>query len=220
MGKVVDLTGQRFGRLVVLKRVNNDNCGKAQWLCQCDCDKSGENLKVVSRSNLKSGNVISCGCFQREWTINNKTTHGLKKKKMYSSWSDMIRRCNDPKHKQYKYYGERGITVCDEWLDVKNFYKDMGDRPEGYSIERIDVNGNYCKENCCWIPKEKQARNKRNITILEYEGQIAPLATWAEIFKIKYKIFRKRYDSGWTIGQILGYEERKGKFYNLSALTS
>jgi len=176
MGKKIDLTGMKFGRLTVIeesKERKKDN--RVMWRCICSCDK-GKEVNVRSWV-LISGETKSCGCLISEsiTKINKrKKTHGKRRNedgstnKMYSIWSSMKARCNRKNHKAYKYYGGRGIKVCDEWRNsFEQFYNDMGDCPGGYSIERINNNGNYCKENCMWIPVEKQQRNKTTTKLNE-----------------------------------------------------
>lgn len=113
-------------------------------------------------NNVKRGHTKSCGCYKKQRTIESKTTHKLTKHRLYGTWNQIMQRCNNPKHKAYKNYGGRGITVCDEWLDVKNFIDDMySSYRECLTIDRIDVDGNYCKDNCRWVDSTIQNRNTR-----------------------------------------------------------
>ena len=158
-----DLTGVVFGRLTVIEqaedRVRPDGSRSAQWLCQCSC---GSLPKVISQLCILNGNTKSCGCLHRDTVINRCTTHGKCHSKEYNSWYAMIVRCTNPKSQAYHDYGARGISVCDDWLNsFEAFYEDMGDKPEGYSLDRIDVNGNYCKENCKWSARGEQNYNQR-----------------------------------------------------------
>lgn len=166
-----DLTGQRFGRLVVIKRAYFKK-GKTYWICRCDCG----NEKTVSRTHLLSGKTSSCGCYKRECIIGNLqehmsgfTMHGKSKTRLYKVWVNMHSRCNCETCDSYKYYGERGITVCDEWSTFPPFYEWAmangydPDAPYGKcTIDRIDVNGNYEPSNCRWVDMKVQASNKRN----------------------------------------------------------
>jgi hypothetical protein len=158
----INLEGKRFGRFTVISLSGRSNQGQLKWLCLCDCGKE----KRVDGYNLTHGLSTSCGCYRDELV----STHGKCYSLEYSSWVSMISRCTDPNRPFYKHYGGRGITICDRWREsFEAFYKDMGDRPSlDYSIERLDVNGNYEPLNCVWATQSQQMRNvritKRNTT--------------------------------------------------------
>lgn len=155
-----DITGQRFGRLIVVRfhmpgRKHPRRI--ATWLCQCDCGGS----TLATKVNLKSGNTRSCGCLKQEILTKHGACVGYKISGTYRSWQHMHERCRNPNQEGYKHWGGRGISVCDRWQSFENFLADMGERPAGYSIERIDNDGNYEPSNCKWIPRNEQMQNQR-----------------------------------------------------------
>lgn len=157
MGTFIDLTGLKINRWDVIKRVpSQDNI--AWWHCVCECG----NTSIVKSADLRYNKSKSCGCLSREVASDYMKTHGKSKTKTYKIWKGMKRRCNNLNNKAYPGYGGRGVSVCERWeSSYEEFLKDMGECPDGYSIERMDVNGSYKQGNCIWIPLKDQARNKR-----------------------------------------------------------
>lgn len=171
----IDITGQRFGKLVALERAGRVK-RVSLWLCRCDCGRE----KVIRYGNLASGHTQSCGCSWREAKIKRNTTHGRAYTRTYKIWAGMLKRCRNPKSKQWSDYGGRGIEVCEKWHTFENFYADMGDCPDGYSIERIEVNGHYEPGNCKWATSKEQSRNRRDRKRYDYNGESFTLAEWSE----------------------------------------
>jgi len=163
-----NLTGKIFGKLAVISRQGSDKSGKNSiWLCKCECG----NFCCVVRCNLIQNHTNSCGCFAIENSIKIFTTHGKSYSKAYFHWTDMKTRCTNKKNKGYKNYGGRGITICERWLNsFENFLEDMGYPENEMSLERIDNKKGYFKENCKWIPKNQQAKNRHVNHYIKYKG--------------------------------------------------
>lgn len=159
--------------------------GKSHWNCLCRCG----NHKKVKTSHLKAGLIKSCGCFREEC----KTTHGMSKSPEYSTWECMWQRCTNPNAEEYENYGGRGITICPEWKEFEQFYKNMGPRPgKGYSIERINTNGNYEPSNCVWATNLEQGANTRKNRKLTAFGTTLHLSEWARRLNIHKNTLAER----------------------------
>ena len=166
MPNLRDLSKIKFGRLKPLRIVGRNSHKQILWLCMCSCGRTS----TVSSGNLVTGNSKSCGCLQRELAAHTSrkanTVHGYRrrgaKSSEYSSWSSMLNRCLNPNNDAYKWYGARGITVCGRWYSFPNFLSDVGKRPAGKSIDRINNNGNYEPGNVKWSTPSEQIRNQRH----------------------------------------------------------
>ena len=177
-GKPVDFTGKRFGRLVVLYWVSGN---PTRWMCRCDCGVE----KPVEVELLKNGGSRSCGCLRSELLKSFHTTHGLTKTSTYRIWSAMLRRCRNPKSKDYARYGARGIKFCERWLKFENFLADMGMRPDGLSLDRWpNNNGNYEPGNCRWATVSEQNWNRGRDSISWAFGIRMHNSDWASNFCI------------------------------------
>jgi hypothetical protein len=163
-GRYTDLTGKIYGRLTPIECLGKNPQKKSnsvEWKCICECG----NKCVVRATSLLQQHTTSCGCYMREkngiLVSERNTTHGQSSTRVYAIWEGMLKRCFNPKSQAYKNYGGRGISVCDKWLSFEGFYNDMGDVPDGLSLERVDVNGDYSPDNCKWADTSEQAYNQR-----------------------------------------------------------
>ena len=193
----VDRTGYQYGRWLVNGLDNNKSTKKRKyWVCECSCGTT----KSVLGDNLTSGKSTSCGCYsaeRNEIRAKTRTKWGPELAPTRHVWRLMWRRCTNPKDNVYKHYGARGIKVCPEWESFDKFLSDMGTKPEGFTLERTDVNGNYCPENCCWATMKEQARNRRNTKWFTINNQKKSAAEWCEIYNCKISIFYERTARGW-----------------------
>lgn len=207
MSLLIDLIGQKFGKLKVLKRAKNDKCGNRCWLCQCSC--GDENEIIVRGDSLKTGHTKSCGCFKKERA----TKHGhSQKNKTYKSWQSMIQRCINPNNDNYKDYGGRGITICDRWIkSFPDFLEDMGERPPGYTIERKNNQEGYYLKNCYWATRSQQQRNTRRNHLVTFHGKTQCIAIWSEETGIPKHIIHQRLKRGWSTKRILTISVRRYK---------
>ncbi len=203
--RIKDLIGQRFGRLVVLRRGPDAKCGKLQWLCKCDCGKE----TVVLKKNLLRYDTVSCGCFRA-------SQDGATGYPEFSNYYSMMSRCCNPDVAEYALYGGAGITVCEHWKSTFfNFYADMGPKPTPkHTIDRYpNQKGNYEPGNCRWATMKEQARNKTNNVNITFNGKTQCVSAWAEETGIAHGVIRQRLKNGWTIAEALdsSFKYRKTK---------
>lgn len=194
MGKKIDLTNKRFGRWTVLCETRTKE-GRIGWVCRCDCGNTG----VHRGYSLTSGHTKSCGCLKVEMH----TTHGLSKNPSYKIWRGMMDRCYHDWSISWSSYGGRGIKVCQRWHDPALFIKDMGTRPDGMSIERIDVNGDYCPENCKWATDAEQRANMRTNRYLFVNGEKLHFNESARQAGLSGDALRRRLKLGWSLDDAL-----------------
>lgn len=185
----INKIGKRFDRWVVLERLNKKTKGYYWFKCQCDCGT----IKSVFGGSLRDGGTQSCGCLRLERS----TTHGMTKTGTFKSWDSMLQRCTNPKAPDYPRYGGKGIKVEDEWLNFENFYKDMGERPEGTSLDRYPNNkGNYGPGNCRWATQKQQSKNKSVTRYLTYKGKTKLILDWSIEKQIPYDLLLRRVNRG------------------------
>ena len=193
MGKLIDLTGQRFGRWMVLGEAKR----KYYVTCQCDCGA----IRDVYANNLILGKSVSCGCYCKEQTARATQTHGESKTRLYRIWSTMISRCFIDTQTSFKFYGGRGITVSDEWKNYETFreWSLENGYSDSLSLDRIDSNGDYCPENCRWVTKKEQANNTRGNRVIECFGKAKTLQAWADERGINAGTIAWRIKHGWPV---------------------
>lgn len=197
-----DLTSRRFGRLTVLAFCYRKGTNY-YWKCVCDCGKE----RICCAGNLRKKVTTSCGCFRNEQIVKSCGTHGHAsngKTSTYKIWKGIKARTRNPNSQCYTYYGARGIDVCNEWFNsFEAFLRDMGERPEGLTIERVDNNKGYCKENCRWASYAEQGQNKRDTVRLTYKGETKTISEWADTLQVSRRVLEGRYSNGWTVQRIL-----------------
>jgi len=210
--KAKDLTGQRFSRFKVLsKSPTKGSRNETMWICQCDCGTQ----RTVIHDKLLSGNNKSCGCLKSEKARLNGiiygTTHGLSRHPVYQSWRSMIQRCTNQNHTFYESYGGRGIDIDPSWMSFDQFLKDMGNRMDGQTLDRIDNMKGYSKSNCRWADAKTQHRNRRDNRLATIHGATKTVAEWSEISGIANDTIWNRIKSGWSEDRLLQPSRNKRK---------
>jgi len=192
--------GDRFGRLRIIQE-GKIRHGRRRFVCICDCG----NKKSVDLSHLRRGAIISCGCYRNELAKIRNTKHGLYKSRIYRTWLGMKTRCDNHNVESYKHYGGRGIKLCKQWLSFEAFCK--WSMAHGYrddlTIERKNVNGNYCPTNCTWISQSDQMSNTRRAPGVYFNGQRRSIRQWAKHYGVHHQTVYNRLNRGWSIGQAL-----------------
>jgi hypothetical protein len=198
-GKSINLTGQRFGRLTVLRFHKIDN-RRTMWWCRCACGQH----KSADAHSLKRGSTKSCGCFHRDSIRARATIHGRSGSREYSAWENAKARCFNPHCKDFKHYGGRGITMNRAWADdFSQFYRDLGACPPKLTLERIDNEGNYEKGNCRWATMADQRVNYRDNRFLTFRGERLTIAHWADRLGLGRDMIYWRLNHGWTVEKAL-----------------
>lgn len=193
---LIDMTGWVFTYLTVIERAGKYRGAQIIWRCRCKCG----NEHLATGNLLRIGRVKSCGC----WNVERSTVHGLANNPLYHTWVGMKERCFNPKSTAYKHYGARGITVCERWLDVKNFIEDMlPTHKEGLSIDRINNDGSYTPENCRWATPKQQINNRRNTIYAVVQGEKKSLTEWCELYGAPKQKVLSKIRSGWDAEKAL-----------------
>lgn len=196
MGTLIDLTGKKYGKLTVIKKCGSKD-GHALWECVCDCGKK----TIVRSGDLRRGKSKSCGCVQKK--------HGGHRTRLYRIWGGMKTRCYNKSDHVYPLYGGRGITICPEWRDSFETFRDWAmanGYQEGLTIDRIDVNEDYKPENCRWVTVKEQENNRRNNRKITFKGETKTLSQWSAETGINRGTIQWRLNHGWTVEKALSTE--------------
>jgi hypothetical protein len=198
--KLYERIGQTFGMLTVVGVSHKNPHGEYFAFCDCSCGTRG---KVIGWSEIRRGATVSCGCKRRLDGIKRRTKHGLSHLKLYHIWSKIMDRCYNMRSSAYKYYGGRGIDVCERWRSVENFISDLGEKPKGKSLDRVDNDKGYGPENCRWATPKEQALNTRKVRLIEFRGQQRPISHWLNDLGIDPSSFYYRLKKGISPSNIL-----------------
>lgn len=194
MSKLMDITGETYGRLTVISRAANSKRGLTRWVCSCGCG----NKTTVNGGDLKLGKTKSCGCLNKDLN----KTHGMTGTHIYFVWRSMRNRCNSKSNPYYSCYGGRGIKVCERWNSLENFIADMGEPEKGMTLDRIDNNGDYKPSNCRWATQAQQNRNYRRNINISFNGKTQCLTDWANEIGISAPALKYRLNN-WPLQEAL-----------------
>ena len=205
-----EMLGQHYGRLRVLSVCEDD---KRYLMCLCQCGIE----KRIRRDHVRAGRTISCGCesrrLSRERILNRKVPiglkHGASRSRAYSTWLSMKQRCLNPNFRHYHRYGGRGIAICERWLSFENFLADMGQPPDGGTIDRIDNDGNYEPGNCRWATRSVQASNRSVNKLVTWNGKTLNLSQWARETGIHRNTLEQRLDAGPSLESVFSPEKHR-----------
>lgn len=196
--------GSRFNRLTLVAPTGRKNSSRSPiWIARCDCGNTTE----VSLYKVVGGHLKSCGCLRKETAMTNGRLHKGQGRKVdartYKSWESMRDRCNNKNNKSFAIYGGRGVSVCEAWESFDRFLRDMGPRPLGMTLDRIDASGDYEPNNCRWATAGTQARNRRSNRLLCFDGATKPLAEWAELHGLHPATLLYRINRGWDVNRAI-----------------
>lgn len=192
----IDISGQKFGRLLALYPTHKGR--RTAWKCICDCGSE----VIVTTDALRANKSKSCGCYAKERARDANIKHNKRYTRLYSTFARMKQRCYNKNNPKYKNYGGRGIQICQEWLDDFDKFYDWS-LSNGYSeiltIDRINVNGNYEPSNCRWVDMKEQSKNRTTNIVVKYNGESKVLSEWCSILNLDYKLVNRRINDGWNV---------------------
>ena len=196
-----DITGQKFGRLTAIRPTRKDEKRRTYfWYCCCECGKTLE----IRLESLTTGNTKSCGCYNKEILLKHATKHGHCQHRLYKRWKNMMERCYKVLHPDYNNYGGRGIDVSDEWKNFDSFSKDMDESfMDNMTLDRIDNDKGYSKENCRWATPKEQGNNRRTNKILTYNNESKTLSEWSSFLGIPKHVIWNRLHQGWSVDKAI-----------------
>ena len=190
--QMADITNQRFGRLIARTPSGRDRHKNVIWDCACDCG----NVVRLTAASLRKGHTRSCGCLRADEFHARVRKHGKSSSSVYMVWEQMVARCTNTEHKDFDYYGGRGITVCDEWRSFESFYTDMGDPGDSMMLERRDNNLGYSAANCVWATRVEQANNRSNNVMIVTIAEVMTMAQFARSLCVHYANVRSKVNRG------------------------